>query len=297
MLANDAGLRLQFALLKRKADQPAHFFREFCQHASTPGGEIHFRRKLDLLANSAVPPDPAKLWVHSCHSGYLCFLKQERLFTTELRSLIHSWQTAKPNNFSRLIRLKSRTCSTRGTGNQLGSEEHSGIGKLDRWSYNTNTPLPQHPLCYCTCSCLVCGSDNCICLTEANTPYLFVKSLKQRRSLLWCLKSFGSLGISDKKTCATSNGPFKSRRKKSKFLETICHIQLLRNFSHTETFVKCNISLQNASWRIAAGKSGINHQTSRQLNLFYLFCGFFKNKTVFGKQCEKMHRFYICFLL
>lgn len=49
---------------------------------------------------------------------------------------------------------------------------------------------------------------------EDNTPYLFVKSLKQRRSLLWCLKSFGSFGISDKKTCATSNGPFRSKDKK-----------------------------------------------------------------------------------
>lgn len=39
--------------------------------------------------------------------------------------------------------------------------------------------------------------------------YLIINSLKHRRSLLWWRKSFGSAGISFKKTWATSNGPYK----------------------------------------------------------------------------------------
>lgn len=37
--------------------------------------------------------------------------------------------------------------------------------------------------------------------------HLLVKSLKQRRSLLWWRNSFGSSGMSERKTCATSRGP------------------------------------------------------------------------------------------
>lgn len=40
------------------------------------------------------------------------------------------------------------------------------------------------------------------------TSYLIINSLKHRRSLLWWRKSFGSAGISFRKTCATSNGPY-----------------------------------------------------------------------------------------
>lgn len=38
---------------------------------------------------------------------------------------------------------------------------------------------------------------------------LLVKSLKHSRSLLWCLYSLGSLGISDRNTWATSRGPWR----------------------------------------------------------------------------------------
>lgn len=37
--------------------------------------------------------------------------------------------------------------------------------------------------------------------------HLIINSLKHRRSLLWWRKSFGSAGISFRKTWATSNGP------------------------------------------------------------------------------------------
>lgn len=46
------------------------------------------------------------------------------------------------------------------------------------------------------------------CKSSAN---LLVKSLKQSRSLLWCLYSLGSLGISDRNTWATSSGPWRNR--------------------------------------------------------------------------------------
>lgn len=45
------------------------------------------------------------------------------------------------------------------------------------------------------------------CKSSAN---LLVKSLKQSRSLLWCLYSLGSLGISDRNTWATSSGPWRN---------------------------------------------------------------------------------------
>lgn len=45
------------------------------------------------------------------------------------------------------------------------------------------------------------------CLTHGVCHHLLVKSLKQRRSLLWWRNSFGSSGMSERKTCATSRGP------------------------------------------------------------------------------------------
>lgn len=43
--------------------------------------------------------------------------------------------------------------------------------------------------------------------------HLLVKSLKQRRSLLWWRNSFGSSGMSERKTCATSRGPCEGEKK------------------------------------------------------------------------------------
>lgn len=44
-------------------------------------------------------------------------------------------------------------------------------------------------------------------LSHGVCHHLLVKSLKQRRSLLWWRNSFGSSGMSERKTCATSRGP------------------------------------------------------------------------------------------
>lgn len=60
----DWGCGLHYS--RGKYSSQRSFLREFCQHASTPFGEIHFRRKLKLLASSTVSPDPANLWVHLC---------------------------------------------------------------------------------------------------------------------------------------------------------------------------------------------------------------------------------------
>lgn len=46
--------------------------------------------------------------------------------------------------------------------------------------------------------------------------YLLVKSLKQSLSLLWCRYSLGSSGISAKKTCATSRGPWNKKALRSR---------------------------------------------------------------------------------
>lgn len=57
---------------------------------------------------------------------------------------------------------------------------------------------------YCCLNLLLClsqGSEHLL------VSYLIINSLKHRRSLLWWRKSFGSAGISFRKTWATSNGP------------------------------------------------------------------------------------------
>lgn len=169
-------------------------------------GQIHIRRTKshqDLLAL------PTCEFI--CARVVSCVLKWERLVTTELWSLIPSQYTAKPNDFSTWPDGSHGPAAPERQGTKWETEEYSCVWKPDRGSYNMSTPLPDSP---CVSAPACCSSNKGTWQLQDNTPYLFVKSLKQSRSLLWCLKSFGSLGISDKKTCATSNGPFRSREKK-----------------------------------------------------------------------------------
>lgn len=113
-------------------------------------------------------------------------------------------------------------------------------------------------------------------------PYLLVKSLKHRRSLLWCLKSFGSLGISDKKTCATSNGPFRRRRGTVSCWELSVTCNHWRKFSHienthkTQHFLTQSI-LKSCSWEIwCKSPTSVTTESPLGLALFYLKLCFWK---------------------
>lgn len=59
--------------------------------------------------------------------------------------------------------------------------------------------------------------------------HLLVKSLKQRRSLLWWRNSFGSSGMSERKTCATSRGPCEGE--KTCYLSVEECLPLLKHYS------------------------------------------------------------------
>lgn len=240
-----------------QVEQSAHFSRELCQHPSTLLGEIHFRRKCHLLASPAVPPDPAKLGILACCD----FWDTSRL----------SWDQFLPDK--QQSPWSHRAAAPTGEG--WAGEEWAAHGT---WAGGGTAGQP-----WVTAGVPAWGgSSHCTWQVPwGPLPYLFVKSLKQSRSLLWCLKSFGSLGISDKKTCATSNGPFRRRRGTVSFWELSVISNHWRKFSHIENTHKTHFLtqsiLKSCSWEICCkSPTSVTTESLLGLALFYFKLCFWK---------------------